>query len=262
MGICSDDSNKYLRDVGYNVVKLPKAGYLPPLSLLGKQNGVVEYIGDIELLIDKPAGPKPPVTLAQTAASINGKASSSMKLSIGVSILNGLIAGLGGGKLGVSSDYTNARAITFEFNNVSWDGVSALQVGNYLRDGDVDGDNPLIAQYVLGNGSLYVVTERLVSSEITTSFEVSKGVKASVDVPVIAQQVGGSVAVEVANARSNAVKFSGPEKLTFGFKCFEIGVKDGVITMFSVKIGSISASLDDEPEGGALLGEGLLEIRS
>jgi hypothetical protein len=37
-------------------------------------------------------------------------------------------------------------------------------------------------------------------------------------------------------------------------------VKDGVITMFSVKPGSVVASLDEEPNGSVTLGEGMIDI--
>ena len=260
MGLCSDKSNAYLRDVGYNVVRLPR-DFLPPLSLLARQGDTVEYIGSLDRLITpKPGQPLPAIATDQTAANINGKSTSSLKLSLGLSILNGLIAGLGGSKIGASAGYTNARSVTFEFNNVTFDAVSALEVGHYLRDGDVDEDNPVLAQYVLGNGKLYVVTERLRASEITTTFEVNSGVAASVDVPVIANQVGGNVKVETASGRSNAVKFKGDKPLTFGFKCFQVGVKDGVITMFSVKPGSVAASVEDEPDGSVTLSDGMLDI--
>jgi hypothetical protein len=263
MGLCSDESNQYLRDVGYNVVRLPR-NFLPPLSLLAKQRGTVEYIGEISSLIDHPAGNLPAIKTNQTTSNINGKTTSGLDLSLGLSILNGLIAGLGGGKLGVSTSYTNARTVTFEFNNVQSDSVDALQVGNFLRDGRIDAGNPLIEQYVLGNGSLYVVTERLKASEITASFEGSKGVKANVDVPVIANQVGATIAVALSNGRSNAVKFQGKELLTFGFKCFEIGVVEGKITMLAVKPGALVASvnvLDEDADAkGVLLGSGLLDV--
>lgn len=256
MGLCSDNATQYLRGKGYNVVRLPR-NYLPPLSLLGKQKDSVEYVGSLEQLITNPPGPLPSITNDQTAVNLNGQSTSKFKLSLGLSILNGLIAGLGGNKLGATASYTNARSVTFEFNNVVFDSVAALSVGNFLRDGDVDSGNPLLEQYVLGNGSLYVVTERLRASEITASFETSDGVGASVDVPVISNQVGGSVGVELSGGRTNAIKFKGTEKLTFGFKCFQIGVKDGVLTMFNVKPGSVAASLDDDSDenAGALLSD-------
>lgn len=183
-----------------------------------------------------------------------------MKLSLGLSILSGLISGLGGGKIGASASFTNARKMTFEFNNVFFDSVVPTQVGKYLRDGEVDVGSPLLEQYVLGNGSLYVVTERLRTAELTTSFETSDGVSATVDVPVISNQVGGSLGVELASGRSNAVKFKGPGKVTFGFKCFQVGVKDGHITMLNVKPGSVVASVDDDEARSEILEEGLMDI--
>lgn len=262
MGACTDDSNSFLRDVGYNVVRLPR-DFMPPLTLLGKQKGTVEVVGLLDDLITTPPGPLPEITAGRTVANLSGKKTSSMKLSLGLSILNGLIAGLGGGKLGASVDYTNARTITFEFNNVLSDSVSPAAVGKFLRDGDVDAGNPLFAQYVLGNGSLFVVTERLQSAEITTSFEGNSGVGAKVDVPVISNQVGGSVDVSTAQGRSNAITFKGPKPITFGFKCFEVGVKHGEITLLAVKAGAIAASLDDDADAqdsGVLLSDAMVEI--
>ncbi len=260
MGLCNDSSNQYLRDDGYNVVRLPR-DFLPPLSLVARQGGSTDYIGGLDQLITTPPGPLPTVVTDQIAPNINGKSTSNLKLSLGLSILNGLISGLGGGTLGASAAFTNAKTLTFEFNNVVFDSVPPLSVSNYLRDGDVDADSPLLQQYVLGNGSLFVVTERLKSSEITVSFETNPGVKASVSVPVIANQVGGSVSVDLSGQRTNAVVFKGDKRLTFGFKCFQIGVKDGVITMFSVKPGSTPLSLAGPEPSGALLNEsGMLDI--
>lgn len=260
MGVCRDSSNEFLRDVGYNVVRLPR-DFLPPLSLVARQRGgPVEYIGALDKLITAPPHPLPSIVSDRTAANINGKSTSSMKLSLGLSILNGLISGLGASKLGASGTFTNASTMTFEFNNVTFDAVAALDVGSYLRRGDVDEGNPLLEQYVLGNGKLYVVTERLRASEITTIFETSGGGAANVEVPVISNQVGGSVSVEPTAGRSNAVKFKGPKPLTFGFKCFEIGVKDGVLTMFSTKPGSVHAFVEEEPGDGVLLSDGLADI--
>ena len=144
-----------------------------------------------------------------------------------------------------------------------FDSVAPLDVGNYLRGGQVDVANPLLEEYVLGNGSLYAVTERLRASEITVSFETNQGVKANLDVPVIANQVGGKVSVNISGGRTNAVTFKGPKLLTFGFKCFEIGVRQGKITMVSVKPGAVATAIEDEPEApGALLGGPLLNIKA
>ena len=260
MGICQDNSNQYLRDVGYNVIRLPRY-FLPPLSLIGKQGGNTDELGPLNLLLDHPSAPLPAISSDQPAANINGKSTSSLSISLGVSILAGLIAGLGGGKLGATTSFTNARALTFEFNNVVFDSVQPLVVSNYLSGGEVDASSPLLQRYLLGDGALYVVTERLMSDQITVSFEVNSGVKASVDVPVIANQVGGSVSVALASGRTNAVTFKGPQKLTFGFKCFEIGIKNGVITMFSVTPGSTPLSLTEQQASGVLLtGSGLLDL--
>lgn len=244
MGTCKDKSNTYLRDVGYNVVKLPRQAFTP-LTLLGEDNGSVEIIGVLSQLLSNPPATSPSIATDKIASSVNGNATSGMKLSLGLSILNGLISGLGGGKLAASLDFTNARKLTFLFNNVTFDSVQPLDVSNYLEGGDVDADSPLLKQYLFGKGKLYVITECLKSDEINIKLEKSDGVKAQVDVPVIQQAIGGSIGVEISAQGENVVTFKGPTKVAFAFKCFEIGVNDGVITMVAVRPGGIVASVGD-----------------
>lgn len=258
MGLCSDQSIHYLRGLGYNVVRLPSES-LAPLDLLARQNDTVEYIGGLEKLIVLP-GSLPNVQRNLTAANVNGQSTSSFDLSFGLSVLNGMLAGLGGGKLGVELGFTDASKVSFQFTNVTIDRAAALDVSTFLKNGKVDAASPLLNQYVLGNGKLYVITEVLKSSEITAKFEKSKGVKAKVDVPVISGAVGGAVDAKHQGASDHVIKFKGTKQLAFGFKCFRIGVKDGVITMFAVKPGGVAVSVDEESSKGDILDEGLIDV--
>lgn len=261
MGVCNDNSNTFLRDVGYNVIKLPRDSF-HPLDLLASDGRALQYIGSIDKLLTNSSAPMPNVMVDKVAASVNGNATSSMNISIGLSILNGLIQALGGGTLKLDLGFTNARKSTFQFANVVFDSAAPIDVGKYIQGGEFDANNPLLKN-ILGHGRLFVVTETLKASEITVKFEKSDGVKATVDVPVIKQAVGANIGVDVQAGSENVVTFKGDPntRLAFGFKCYEIAYNDGDIEMIAVKAGGVVANVRSEPAAkGVVFDAGLLDV--
>jgi hypothetical protein len=72
MGIRKDKSTTYLAGLGYNVVRHPSAGFRP-LTLLGRQNGAVNRLGPLNLLITNPPDTLPQVTADVLSADVNGQ---------------------------------------------------------------------------------------------------------------------------------------------------------------------------------------------
>jgi hypothetical protein len=260
MGLCSDASVTYLKCAGYNVIRHPNAA-IKPLDLIGIQNKEPLYLGPLNFLITNPPGALPPITPNIAAADINGKSSSTLKLGIGLNVLGSLIGAMGG-NLGVTANYTNARQITFSYAGVLNDTVVPLAVGNYLKSADVDSGNLVLQQYVLGNGNLYLITKTAKSKKFTVQYEISNGVDAAVNVPVLNQMVGGNVTVNASGARSGSVSFEGTQDLVFAFQCFQVGVVDGVLSLTSVQAGGVYLSVDqtggDKP--AVLPSDGLLAV--
>jgi hypothetical protein len=246
MGWCTDDSTTFLKGLGYNVVRHPREG-IAPLHLVGRQNGSVDLLGPLNLLITRPSGPLPRISADAEGAKIQGQASSKLDLSIGIDVL-GAIIGAFGGNLGAAVNFTNARKIQFVFENVRSDFVVPLEVGNYLRDGSVDGGNLILKQYVMGNGSLFLITRVVKSRRFTVVFERSDNVGASVNVPVIQQVAGGSVKVEVDVQKAHVLSFEGDRDLVFGFRCFEVGVRNGDLTLIAGKEGAIALAAEAAPD--------------
>lgn len=142
------------------------------------------------------------------------------------------------------------------------DSVDALEVSSFLTKAEVDRDSPLIAQYVLGRGNLYVITAIVKAQKFLVSAEASGAGCVDVDVPAIQDVVGGAITVATATSRTGAVSYEGKERLTFGFKCFEIGVENGVITMLNARHGSLALApeADEAPTAAILEPDALLDF--
>jgi len=156
VGICRDDATTYLRRFGYNAVRHPDSALLP-LEVIGKQGKVCQRLGQLRDLVDSSAG-EPSLEGPVKAAELSGRASSSLSLGVGVEIL-GAFVGAMGGTLGVSTSYTNAKRLRFEFTDVTKKLVSPAQAGAFLRSGDLSKSNPALVPWVLGKGQIYLVTE-------------------------------------------------------------------------------------------------------
>ncbi|MGH9320381.1 MAG: hypothetical protein ACRD3V_10930, partial [Vicinamibacteria bacterium] len=108
---CGDPSTRFLKNLGYNVVKHPRMG-IRPLELIGRQNKAVTRLGVIEQLVTQSDSARPAIFENEPAANVNGQTSASITLGIGLNILGTILSAMGG-NLGINATYTNARKITF-----------------------------------------------------------------------------------------------------------------------------------------------------
>jgi hypothetical protein len=257
---CGDKSTKFLKDLGFNVVKHPRKG-IRPLELIGRQNGAVTRLGILQQLIKDSESPLPQVFEDEPAANINGQTSSDLSIGIGINVLGAILSAMGG-NLGLNVSYTNAKKITFVYTDVLSDRVQPLDVGNFLRDGDVDAGNLILREYVLGHGELFLITETIKANKFSLNHETKNGVELKVDVPVIQEMVGGNVAVKREGASSKVLSFEGTDFLTFGFKCLRVGVADGVLSLVSSAAGetALEGVGSSSPEPQILVGDGLVDV--
>jgi hypothetical protein len=260
MGICIDSSTKFLKRLGYNVVRLPREG-IAPLQLIGVQNGDAQQLGGLDQLIvnGAGAGDLPAIRPNEKAAGVNGQRSSDLSAALGLNILGAIIGSMGG-NLGIKSQYKSAKTITFEYADVTGDAVAPLEVGQYLRDVVIDVDNKIVEQYVLGNGRLYLITRTLKSTKFRVDAKSSGGGSLAVEVPEIQKTVGGNIEVKAEVSGSNAVTYEGKVPLVFGFQCLDVGVRDGVLSLENTAAGSVAMAEAKEPASVILDEEGLLNL--
>ncbi|MBK6005352.1 hypothetical protein JJB11_04535 [Ramlibacter ginsenosidimutans] len=261
MGICIDSSTKFLKKLGYNVVRLPREG-IAPLQLIGVQNGDAQQLGSLDQLVAPDATRRelPAIRPNEKAGAVNSQRSSDLSAALGLNILGAIIGSMGG-NLGVQSQYKFAKTIAFEYADVTGDAVAPLEIGQYLRDAVIDVDNKIIQQYVLGNGRLYLITRTLKATKFRVEAKDAKGGSVAVQVPEIQKTIGGKVEVKADVAGSSAVTYEGKVPLVFGFQCLDVGVRDGVLSLENTAAGSVAmAAGGKEPESVILDEQGLLNL--
>lgn len=255
---CSDQSTTFLRNLGYNVVRHPTAD-LAPLALIGRQSGEPIRLGPLNLLISNP-GTLPKITAGTTAADISGQTSAKIDIGIGANILGTLIGAMGGA-LGVNVSYTNAKKVQFTYLDVLTDAVVPLEVGSYLRNAEVDAENLILQEYVVGNGELFLVTKTAKSRRFTVTYEKKNETGAEVDLPALQALTSANVKVAASGQSNATITFEGSIPLAFGFQCFRVGVADGALSLTTVKAGAVAAAVGSSGEKPELLNDaGMLRL--
>jgi hypothetical protein len=227
MPVCKDPRLTYLNNLGYNVVRLPRAGILP-LGILGKDKNTIGYLGTLDEIwtttdtVPKPSGP-------QAVGALNGQATSDMKLSVGMDILANALAGMFGASApSVKFAYKAAKSVQFKFGDVKVIGIDPFLVGNYLTSGDLRDGSPFVQHFFYDVGTeTYVITEVLQASSISVIGKKDGNTDVGIDVPALQSALGARVGVSAVNSDNTEITYTGPELLTFGFKVFGIGIQNG-----------------------------------
>lgn len=260
MAICHDQATLHLRSLGYNLLRNPSAR-VRPLELIGRQADTA-YVGPLPRLMAQILGPAPDVHVDLPDADINGTVSSRLDFSIGANILVGIIGGMGG-SLGVHLDYTDADTLEFGFAGVSVDDVVPAEAARYLRSCAAHPGNPVLQQYVLGSGDLFLVTRAAKSRTFTVKYERRDHQAAKVNVPVLRAALGSNIQVSESGEPDTTLTVTGPAPLVFAFQCFHVGVEDGALSLVSLRAGGAAVGEETPVAESAdlLTTSGLLSLR-
>jgi hypothetical protein len=221
---CKDPSLTYLNRYGYNVVTLPRTG-LDPLLVLGRDQTLTP-LGQLAT-VWKTTGPPPLPTAPQRAANVEGQKTDKLDLSLGLKMLANALAAFGATTPSLEFAYERARKVQFTLTNVWSVGIDPFTVGEYLASGDLNLSNPVVARFLNGDSTAYIVTEVLKSNSVAVTASDSDGMAIGVDVPAISNAVGAKIAVSIGSDQQGAVTYTGPELVTFGFKALEIAYSFG-----------------------------------
>jgi hypothetical protein len=230
-----------LKDFKYNVVRLPRTN-IRPLQLFEKQDNDLVFLGEIPKLFKAGAGaPLPEVGPDEQAGFINGQRSRDLNLSVGLSILSGIISALGGGTLGLSAGYKKASALSFTFDDVKLNQIDRLDLSRFLNIATIDETVGPPAKLVEAD-KIYVITSTIKSSKFTTEAKQSNGKSVGVDVPVIQNALSGKVEVKTEGSSQSKVTYSGSVPLVFGFQAIRLVFEDGRFTQ-AVPVGATDVGM-------------------
>lgn len=224
--MCRDRFINYLKEYGYNVVRLPKSD-VRPLQILTRQGRDMDRLGDlITVLVPGENVALPKVSENAHAANISGQRTSDLSLGIGLSILGSIIGAMGGSTLGLDAKYKEARSIMFEFHGVLEDRVEVAELDMFLGDADVSPFSRHVAD-LLEADQVYVTTATIKSTKFTVEAKSSSGTALEVDVPMVQQVVGANVAVSTNPNAASKITYEGKVPLVFGFQAWRLFYYDG-----------------------------------
>lgn len=222
-------------------MRLPREG-IRPLQILEKQGNTLTVLGELVDLFGNGTRSLPAVGSDKQAAFINGKRSRSLDISVGLSLLGGIIGAMTGSKLKLDAGYKKASNLTFEFEDVKLNEVNQLSLNKFLNGTKVDlSVGPGIVK-ALEDDRLYVITSTIKSKTFTTEASQSNGASVGVDIPVIKEIVGAAVQIKSDGTSQSKVTYIGETPLVFGFQAARMEFENGVF----------KGLMQAKAEGGAL----------
>ncbi len=215
-----DPSITFLNKFGYNVIKLPRTG-IEPMDVIGRDE-TTQWLGPIAKVWSS-AGAEPLSGPPHPASAVNGQRTDALDLSVGLSVLANALAAFGASVPSLNLAYKSAHAVQFAYSNVTSTSVAPFDAGNYLAQGTLRTDNPVVRNYFLNEKSkAFLIVEVLKSDSITVSATDSHGVGVGIDVPAIQGVVGAKIGVKPSDSSNSTVTFTGPVAVTFGFSVQQI----------------------------------------
>lgn len=236
----SDPMLSLLKDFKYNVVRLPRTD-IRPLQILEKQGNSLAILGDLSDFFDAGSVPIPQIGPDLQASFIEGKRSNSLKLSVGLSLLGGIIGAMTGTQAKLGVGFEKASNLVFHFDDVKVNNIKPVDLSKFLLAASISPSG--FGQQIEGD-QLYVINSTIKSAKFTAEAQNSSGKSVDVDVPVIQQAVSGSVGVKTTGTNQSQVTFEGTTPLVFGIQALRMEFKNGKFVQFK-SVDATSAGLKD-----------------
>lgn len=219
---CKDPAVERLNDLGYNMVKLPRAG-IEPLDVLGRDGKALNHLGSLSEVWSS-AEPAPVAGAPQPAASVEGSRTSSLDINIGLKLLSSALAGLGSaiGLPSLALGFKRAKRIQFEFNNVVSCAVTPFGLGRYLATGTLQTSNPIVSRYFDdGETDEFILVEVLKSNTISVTTTDERGASVDADISALQGTLSSQVSAKLNGSSASSLIFTGTTQATFAFKAYE-----------------------------------------
>jgi hypothetical protein len=223
-----------LKSISFIPLRLPRAD-VQPLQLFGIDGKDLSMLGQLsDAMKAGSTSVMPPIQSdIQTANQIQGTRSATVKLSIGLNLLGGIIGALTGQNLDVSAAYQRASSLTFEFGDVTVSTVSIILLDKFLNLSDIDPSARQIQDLMIaGNAGVTTAVARAKKYIVTAQDD--HGVDINVDVPVIQNVAGGKLGISTTGNNNTKVVYDGATPITFGVQALRLGFDEsGKITGFT-----------------------------
>lgn len=222
---CKDQAINHLNDLGYNVIRLPKAGITPLLVLSRAPNASTSTLyGHITDLVVDPAPSLPKVFENIEAGTISGLRTNKLEFNLGISFLKTLLSAIGGKSAGIEAAFDNSSTIEFEYENVLYDTVMPASVTKFLRGATPFIDEQFMTQFNQ-EGEGYILIDVIKSNSF--GFRAYRDSNKGVDIKLDALKgiIGAESKLVIEKKDDLKISCKGGQPLGFGFKACPIWVE-------------------------------------
>lgn len=272
---CKDKAADYIRkELGFNLINLPKASLTPGLVLFrNPDSSSVSVYGPMTDIVLEPSPAFPTIQKDLPVGSISGLKTNRFDFNVGLKFLKLFLSALGAKALGVEAAYTNASSIEFEYQNVSQDLIFPSSIGKFLRRSTPDTD--WFFERFDEPNEAYIITDVIRSNSFATRAYTDKGAGIDINVDALKAVVGADSGLKIEQKEDLKISYEGEQSLAFGFKACPFGTEilEGKAS-FSMNFSTAGAvdlrgtdsenSLEDtdelEPETVLLAPDGLLKL--
>lgn len=253
IGTCNDPFVTYLKEFGYNTIRLPRTN-VKPLQLLAKTGEDLDWIGDLtDVFVAVRGAEIPPIENNVRATNISGQRTGKLNIGIGLSLLGTILGSMGGTKIGLEVSYKEAKHISFEFPDVFLDQIAIAKLDRFLGQSDINPSSVYVGK-LLEADDVYVTTSTLKANRIMVEATKSDESSLAVDIPVVQEMVGASVKVSSSGDKSSKQSYEGTVPLVFGFQAVRLFYENGAYTaMEPLESGSRSAKAAKSKQDDARL---------
>lgn len=229
--MCKDIALTYLNDLGYNVIRYPRADILP-LDVIGRQRGTNTRLGRLSSLMNSGLPVLPTLRTDCHAANIEARRSRKLDTNAALAVMAPYLAAMGAAP-GASAHFRRFRSMEFVFSDVLIYEVSPAEVGAWLAQGEIARSNPLWTPYLAGDGELFVIVETLKSRKLSVAVEGGQDGGLAADTSALQAAVGAKLSVSASEQHGSVLSFAGTDPMVFGFKCVELKIASGKLVLVS-----------------------------
>ncbi len=222
--ICKDPALTYLKELGYNIVRLPSEK-VKPLDLIGGDDSGQNWLGPIQNFCQSDR--VPPTPLLEATVAIDMKRTNALTLEAGLELLHNFLASFGVGSARLQSAYSKARSLELSFDRPSIHTVDPA-LWTMAADGDPHCRAPLRRALLQAGCTACVITETLTSRSFRVAAFDKNHQRVEVDLGALKDVLDAGVEVRGGREDHGTLSYTGSRDLTFGFKAFQLERSAGI----------------------------------
>ena len=261
MSICQDASTNFLRDYGYNPIRLPSSSVQPYdiLFLKPETRSKTSLVGSLENFTASPGkNDFPLVSQDIRAVNIEGINSNKFQIDFGLSILGNILSALGSVGGNLKTSYEKAQNIQFTYSNVSLELIRRGPLANFLKNRAKPRLDSSFIQFFDEEGEAFIITEVAKSDRFEVEAFDENGVGLEVDVNYILGAIGTDITVAKSADSETKLVYQGKTKISFAFKAVPFWLDVSTPTFKISPFGTDVSIAEDGSESGSLSANNVL----